>query len=277
MNKAAPVRAMYPSWRSVFVGAALGLAIGGVLYKTVLGTTFAVAVIQAGRIGGEQSQDTRITPQLVIDRRGAPQILIDRLQTPEFAKQIAESIGDPSLLQALPARQYGGNAKLGVRVVSDGTLVELRVLLDDPQQALAVATAAAKLAMDADNEMLSLARDAYTQRIAELQKQAADQQMVSEKIIKALEQNETSSTLLAAASESQSQLHSLSQAIWTLKTGSLPPAAQNSAIFTAPALARPLIRNLWLTLLIAATGGAALGYAFGLSTRFARLSVENQH
>jgi hypothetical protein len=68
-------------------------------------------------------------------RSGEPRNVASRCRQnadPEFVKKVADTVGDLSLAQSLPARQYGGSGKLPVRILS-GALVE------EPQKALEVA------------------------------------------------------------------------------------------------------------------------------------------
>ncbi|OCJ06955.1 hypothetical protein A6U86_07630 [Rhizobium sp. AC27/96] len=268
-------RALIPSWRGVILGAVIGAAIGGLLYKTVLSTTFAITVIQAGRIGATESSQVRVTPQLVIDRRGAPDVLIDRMQTPEFAKRVADAIGDQSVATSLPARQYGGNGALKVRPISDSTLVEIRVTLRDSAKALEVAGAAAKLALVDDTAMLSQLRKSYDDRLDALHRQLADAETISQTFEKTLQKitldgGVPDNALAAAVTDSQTKVSSLSQDIWSIQTALAPPSSQESAIFAAPSLARPLLNSIWLALIAGALGGASIAYAIGLSLNYAK-------
>jgi len=268
-------RALVPSWRGVILGAVIGAAIGGLLYKTVLSGTFAVTVIQAGRIGATESSEVRVTPQLVIDRRGAPDVMIDRLQTPEFAQRIADAIGDQSVVSSLAAIQYGGAGALKVRPISDSTLVEIRVTLGDSAKALAVAGAAAKLALADDTAMLSPLRKSYTDRLDALHQQLTDAQSILQNFNKILEKTASdggtpTSVVVAAVSESQTKISNISRDIWSVQTALAPPSSQDSAIFAAPSLARPLLGSPWLALIAGALGGAAIAYAVGLSRNYGK-------
>jgi len=251
-------RALVPSWRGVILGAVIGAAIGGLLYKTVLSGTFAVTVIQAGRIGATESSEVRVTPQLVIDRRGAPDVMIDRLQTPEFAQRIADAIGDQSVVSSLAAIQYGGAGALKVRPISDSTLVEIRVTLGDSAKALAVAGAAAKLAL----------ADALHQQLTDAQSILQNFNKILEKT--ASDGGTPTSVVVAAVSESQTKISNISRDIWSVQTALAPPSSQDSAIFAAPSLARPLLGSPWLALIAGALGGAAIAYAVGLSRNYGK-------
>lgn len=271
-------RVILPSWRAVLIGLAIGAIIGAILYKTVLGTTFAVTVIQAGRIGGAENTDIRVTPQLVIDRRSAPAVLIDRMQTPEFAKKVADMIGDPSAALMLAGRQYGGYGRLQARSVSDGTLVEIRVSLTDPAQALQAAAAASQLAIKADSDIFSALKLTYTKRIDALKSEIANAQQLSSTIARSIESDPAAQTAatIAVAAGRQEKVEQLNDALWSLERALMPPAAQESTVFAAPSLARPIVGHLWIALLAGAIAGAAAGYAVGFSIRLGRYNTQPQ-
>jgi hypothetical protein len=271
-------RVILPSWRAVLIGLAIGAIIGAILYKTVLGSTFAVTVIQAGRIGGAESTDIRVTPQLVIDRRSAPAVLIDRMQTPEFTTQVATMIGDPSAALIMSGRQYGGYGRLQARSVSDGTLVEIRVSLTDPDQALQAAAAAGQLAIKADSDLLAELHKNYAKRIDALQSEIAAAQKLASTIEHSIETDPAAQTpaTIAAAADRQSKVEQLNDTLWSLERALMPPASQESTVFAAPSLARPIVGHLWIALLAGAIAGAAAGYAVGFSIRLGRYNVPPQ-
>ena len=271
-------RVIVPSWRAVLIGLAIGAIIGAILYKTILGSTFALTVIQASRMGGAESTDIRVTPQLVIDRRSAPSLLIDRIQTPEFARQIADVVGDPSLATTLPGRQYGGYGGIQARAVSDGTLIEIRVALADPAQALQVATAAGQLAIKTDSDMSSELRLTYTKRAEALRAEIAAAQELATTMAHSVESNpavQTAATI-AAAADRQAKVEQLNDALWNIERAMVPPASQEAAVFAAAGLARPIIGHLWIALLAGAIAGGAVGYAVGFSIRLGRYNAPRE-
>lgn len=246
--------ALAPNWRGVIFGAFIGAAIGGLLYKTVLGETFAISIVQLGQV----------------DRRNAPDLLISKMQTPEFAQRIASIIGDPGVISRLPARQYGGTGRLKVRPIGDGALIEIRSNLGDQTKALAVVDAAANLALTDDNNMLSELRKSYADHLADLNQQLTDTKATLEYLNKALHGSIWKDATVTAMVQSQAKVYSLSQDIWSTETALAPPFSRDSTIFSTATLARPLLNSLWFALIIGSLGGAAVAYAVSLSQKYGK-------
>lgn len=259
-------RTIVPNWKLVIGTAIAGAVVGSLLYTVTLSSVTAVSVIQSGRIGGLEDSQLRISPTLVVDRRSGPQQLVDKLETADFAKKIAEKIGDPSVALGLAGRQYGGDGKLKARQMSDGTLIEIRITLSDRQKALDAAAAAADLAIADDREMLLPIRAQYQAQVDLLTGALTNANSLSGALTKQAVTAAGSDTNLAeAASRSQQQLTDVAKQLNALKLGMLPPMSQDSAMFATAAVTRPVIKNWWVAAFAGAFAGGAVGFGAGLS------------
>jgi len=95
-----------------------------------LSTSQAIAVVSIGRYDQ--------TPYSFIEE---PQGVIERIRSPNFAAAASARAGIPELSTLLPAAQYGGSGALSARSLRDPSLVEIKVILQQPELALRAASA----------------------------------------------------------------------------------------------------------------------------------------
>lgn len=241
--------------RTIVAGGLIGAAIGTAFFEIALSSSEAVAVMQAGHIGGMENVQTKVSPQLVVDRRGSPQLLIDQMQTQPFTLRVVERAGlTPDVAGELAASQYGGRGKLRVRAISDGTLVEFRVRAGSAETALKIANAALSLAAETDAARLTPVHDLISNRIKNLEDEIAKLRMVAS-VSQAPEQQPTAGVV--------ARLQNVEETLWGLKTALTPPFYQETAILAPAALARPVISFWWIAALLGLLAGGGLG--LGLS------------
>jgi hypothetical protein len=262
-----------PDWRFIVSFALGGIALAVALYSVALGRPDAVVVFQAGRIGGIENIQTRVTPSLVLDRRGVPQVLFERIQTRPFARQIADELGRPELADELPASQYGGRAKLRVRGIGDGSLAEIRVKAATPDLALKIADLAAKNAVAADIETNAALLTLMKKRIAELGAERAATLRIADALTEAAGKADNTHVLMTAF-DARNRVQTMTDTLWALETGLVPPMAQNAEVFSAATLTSPVIKSWWAAALLGMIAGGALGYPAGLMWRRARAGSE---
>jgi hypothetical protein len=241
----------------LIAGATAGFAIGAGLYFVALSGSESIAVLQSGRVGGMESVQTKITPQLVVDRRGTPQLLIDLMQTPEFAARVATRAGMPSLALDLAATQYGGRGKLKTRPVSDGSLVEIRVRADNAVDAMKLGTAALSLGIEEDLATMSTLRSVLSDRVKELELEKQRLTALADSMIHLQDDNsaQIEPRALDAAASVVNRLQSTNDNLWAIRTGLSRPMSQDSKVFTEVALTRPIVSSWWK----AAVAGLLLG------------------
>ena len=255
-----------PDWKLLSLFSIGGAVLAGALYAVALGGADAVVVFQAGRVGGIENIQTRATPSLVLDRRSVPQVLLERIQTRAFAKQIADQLQRPELVDDLPAPQYGGHARMRVRPIGDGSLGEIRVKAASAELALKIADLAARTADETDTAtnagLLALIR----KRVAEVTSERAATLRIAEGLTAASEKSDDSYVLMTAF-DARNRVQAMTDTLWGLETGLVPPLAQNAEIFAAATLTSPVIKAWWAAALLGLLAGATLGYAVGLVRR----------
>jgi hypothetical protein len=259
-------RAIIPDLRIVFPAGVIGTIAGILLYWVVAAGSEATVVIQTGRVGGLETLQTRVTSQLNIERRSSPQMLLDKMQTPSFAKTVALKAGEADVATDFPARQYGGRATLRVRAIGDGSLVEARAMAKTDDLALKLAGLVADQAISEDQAMLSRVRALAQERIQIVEKER--ETLLA--LIDAMNSEKDSShdaSFLAKSIDVRTQIHLLSESLWTIQAGLSPPMSQDTKIFSAPSLARPIIRFWWLAACAGLLGGIAFGYTISLALR----------
>lgn len=273
-----PILAYAPNWKLLISGALLGALAGFGSYYLAFGGTEAVAIVQAARVGGMESIETRVTPQLVIDRRSSPQLLIDSLQTLPFAEKVADAVSEPTLALDLAARQFGGKGQLRARAISDGTLIEIRVRAANADAALKIVKAASELAVQSDDAVMAPLKTLAKQRLDRLEGQYNAALKLANLLGAAVSKiqdsggdSQTNSIVLSAAASAQDRLSSAEQALWALQTGLSTPMSQDSGIFAPPAIVRPIISSPVISALVGMFGGLALVVAFWLLRQFGQV------
>jgi hypothetical protein len=242
------------------IGGLAGLAI----FILLLGNATSIEVIQTGRVGGIENIQSKISPQLVIDRKSAPVALIERMQTIGFAKRVADKTGVNPL--DLAASQYGGKGRLRVRQIGDGSLIEIRVKAADPDIALKLAVAAGELGIADDRSMMAPLRAKIEARIAELSHQRDTSLAVANALSIAAFRSETGDTpALSSASEALAKAQVVSDALWAIESGAVEPVSQDAAVFAEASLAKPILSHWWQAALLGALAGAVAGFSTLLS------------
>lgn len=241
----------------------IGTAIGGLAglggFMLLLGNASSIEVIQTGRVGGIENIQTKISPQLVIDRRSAPVALIERMQTIDFAKRVAEKTGVNPFDLAAP--QYGGKGRLRVRQIGDG-LIEIRVKAANADTAVKIAVIAGELGISDDRTMMAPLRAKIEARIAELSHQRDTSLAVANALSTAALRAEPGDTLsLSSASEALAKTQIISDALWAIESGTVEPVSQDAAVFAEASLAKPILSHWWQAVLIGTFAGAAAGFA----------------
>jgi hypothetical protein len=244
------------------VGAAVGGLAGLVSFVLLLNYASGIEIIQTARVGGMETTQLKISPQLVIDRRAAPLALIERMQTVGFAKHVAEKTGVDPL--DLAASQYGGKGRLRVRQIGDGSLIEIRSKAADAETALKIVATAGELALAEERALVGPLHALIDARIAELSR-LRDASLAIANALSAAIQESKDATALSSASEALAKAQSASDALWAVQSGAVGPVSQDAEVFAEAALARPILSHWWQAALLGAFAGAALGFAIALS------------
>lgn len=247
-------------------GAAVGGLAGLGVFVALLGSATGVEIIQTSRVGGVETIQSKISPQLVIDRRAAPVALIERMQTLGFARRVAEKIGGDPL--DLAASQYGGKGRLRVRQIGDGSLLEIRAKAPDADTALKIVATAGELGIADDRALMAPLRAMIGARIAELTHQHDSSLAIANALSNAALHSAAADTLaLSSASEALAKTQIVADALWAVQSGAVEPVSQDAAVFAEASLAKPILSHWWQAVLIGAVAGAAIGFAASLSRR----------
>src|SRR5450631_3467418 len=260
MGASSVFRSILPDWRVVLAAAVIGAIGGALLYWMVAAGSEAIVVIQTGRVGGMEAPQTRVSSQLTLERRGSPQMLLDKMQTPWFAKKVAIEAGDADIAADLPARQYGGSAALRVRAVGDGSLLEARIRAKTDDLALKLAGIVAGGAITEDQAILSGARSLTQERIRMLEKEREKLSALSDAMNSEQDGPNRDPAFLVKLMDIRTQIHLVTESLWTVKAQLSPPMSQDTLIFSAPSLVRPFIRSWWIAASAGLLGGIAVGY-----------------
>ena len=115
---------------TLLVTTIFGAIIGFAAWSLQLSTSQAIAIVSIGRY--DQTQYSFIEE---------PQTVIERIRSPNFVAAASARAGIPELSTLLPAAQYGGSGALSARSLRDPSLVEIKVILQQPELALKAASA----------------------------------------------------------------------------------------------------------------------------------------
>jgi hypothetical protein len=115
---------------TLLVTTIFGAIVGFAAWSLQLSTSQAIAIVSIGRF--DQTQYSFIEE---------PQTVIERIRSPNFVAAASARSGIPELSTLLPAGQYGGSRALSARSLRDPSLVEIKVILQQPELALKATTA----------------------------------------------------------------------------------------------------------------------------------------
>jgi hypothetical protein len=256
------------SLRWTLGGFAAGGLAGLVLFVLLFRFASSIEIIQTTRVGGVETVQSKISPQLVIDRRAAPIALIERMQTVGFARRIAERVNIDPL--ELAASQYGGRGRLRVRQIGDGSLIEIRAKAADAPTALKIVATAGELAVADDKALMGPFHTLIETRVAELVRERDASIAMANALSSASHQNSNSSgeyMALSSASEALAKAQLAADALWAIQSGAVGPVSQEAAVFAEATVAPPILSHWWQAVLLGAFAGATLGFAIALSLR----------
>lgn len=238
-------------------GAAVGALTGAAIFAALFNHANGIAIIQTGRAGGLESGHSSIS-------RAAPVTLAERMQATAFAKRIAERVGVDPVDLASP--QYGGNGMLRVRLIGDGTLIEITSRAADPETALKIVATAADLAVADDRAMMAPLRAMIASRIAELTRQRADIESLANAMA-ARNLNPANYPEISAISEGLAKNRVVSELLWEAQSGAVAPASQDAAVIAQAALSKPVLAHWWQAVLLGMFAAASIGFMAGIFLR----------
>jgi hypothetical protein len=155
---------------------------------------------------------------------------------------------------------------LKVRAIGDGSLLEARIRAKKDDLALQFAGLVADEAVTEDQAMLSRIRSLAQERIQIVEKEREILLTLIDAMNSAKESPNDASSL-AKSIDLRTQIHLLSESLWTIQAGLSPPMSQDTMIFSPPSLVRPIIQSWWIAAFAGLLGGIALGYVISLALR----------